>query len=92
MPSIVDLARHCARFRLLDDFIKDHRPSWSPTAPDEHGRVASGLGAHLTWTLPFGLLVIFAVSIVSTIASRRRRATRARRHGRRCVFSFCRSS
>ena len=25
------------------------------------GLIASGLGTHLTWTLPFGLLIMFAV-------------------------------
>ena len=25
------------------------------------GLFTSGLGAHLTWTLPFGLLIMFAV-------------------------------
>src|SRR6202789_3920096 len=45
-------------FRLLDDFIIKHGPEGWTTAM---GLFTSGLGAHLTWTLPFGLLIMFAI-------------------------------
>ena len=49
-------------FRLLDDFIKNHAPSWiADNVQTTMGTFTSGLGAHLTWTLPFGLLVMFAI-------------------------------
>src|SRR6266853_469129 len=45
-------------FRLLDDFIiKSGAEGWTTAM----GLFTSGLGAHLTWTLPFGLLIMFAI-------------------------------
>lgn len=51
----------------------------------------TGLGAQLTWTLPFGLLIMFAVLAASIARMRRRRPTSARTTGRRCARSPCRS-
>ena len=42
--------------------MKSHGPDW--LAADHTtwmGLFTSGLGAHLTWTLPFGLLIMFAI-------------------------------
>ena len=49
-------------FRVLDDFLKAHAPDWiADGLTTTMGMFTSGLGAHLTWTLPFGLLVMFAI-------------------------------
>jgi putative spermidine/putrescine transport system permease protein len=62
VPSIVTSLGIALEFRLLDDFLKSHGP---PSIADGFkttmGLFTSGLGAHLTWTLPFGLLVMFAI-------------------------------
>ena len=54
--------------------------------------VRSGLGAQLTWTLPFGLLIMFAV-LGRFNRVLRGGGDRPRRHaaGRRCARSSCRS-
>lgn len=65
VPSIVVSLGIGLEFRLLDEAVK-----WAASATgwgwlQEHGTVmglyTSALGAHLTWTLPFGLLIMFAV-------------------------------
>ena len=60
VPSIVVSLGIALEFRLLDDWIKG-----SSFAPDGYttamGMFTSGLGAQLTWTLPFGLLIMFAI-------------------------------
>lgn len=65
VPSIVVSLGIGLEFRLLDEAVK-----WAAAATgwgwlQEHGTVmglyTSALGAHLTWTLPFGLLIMFAV-------------------------------
>lgn len=66
MPSIIVSLGIGLEFRLLDNGIK-----WALNALgmsstlDEYGSslglFTSALGAHLTWTLPFGLLIMFAV-------------------------------
>ena len=62
MPSIVTSLGIALEFRLLDDFLKNHGPSWiADNLQTTMGTFTSGLGAHLTWTLPFGLLVMFAI-------------------------------
>lgn len=66
VPSIVISLGIALEFRLIDDFIKDyartHRVSWIlENFETTMGLFTSGLGAHLTWTLPFGLLIMFAV-------------------------------
>lgn len=62
VPSIVTSLGIALEFRLLDDFIKNHGPAWlADSFQTSMGNFTSGLGAHLTWTLPFGLLVMFAI-------------------------------
>jgi putative spermidine/putrescine transport system permease protein len=65
VPSIVVSLGIGLEFRLLDEAVK-----WAATETgwgwlQEHGTLlglyTSALGAHLTWTLPFGLLIMFAV-------------------------------
>ena len=51
-----------------------------------------GLGAQLTWTLPFGLLIMFAVFNRFDPATRRPRAISARAPGRPSAMWCCRSS
>jgi putative spermidine/putrescine transport system permease protein len=42
--------------------LKAYAPAWIPgNLKTTMGMFTSGLGAHLTWTLPFGLLVMFAI-------------------------------
>ena len=62
VPSIVTSLGIALEFRLLDDFLKKHGPPWiADNLTTTMGTFTSGLGAHLTWTLPFGLLVMFAI-------------------------------
>jgi putative spermidine/putrescine transport system permease protein len=62
MPSIVTSLGIALEFRLIDALIKKHAPAWlSDGFTTSMGNFTSGLGAHLTWTLPFGLLVMFAI-------------------------------
>jgi putative spermidine/putrescine transport system permease protein len=62
VPSIVTSLGIALEFRLLDDFLKTHGPSWiADDLKTTMDTFSSGLGAHLTWTLPFGLLVMFAI-------------------------------
>lgn len=66
MPSIIVSLGIALQFRLIDAAIK-----WLLEALGANslldgyttslGLYTSGLGAHLTWTLPFGLLIMFAV-------------------------------
>jgi putative spermidine/putrescine transport system permease protein len=66
MPSIVVSLGIALEFRIIDDSIKALGDAWNvewiqanyTTAMD---LFSSGLGAHLSWTLPFGLLIMFAV-------------------------------
>jgi putative spermidine/putrescine transport system permease protein len=58
MPSIITSLGIALEFRLLDDSIIHHGVEGWTTAM---GLFTSGLGAHLTWTLPFGLLIMFAI-------------------------------
>ena len=67
MPSIIVSLGIGLQFRLLDTGIKGAaRARWAPSSTLEDygtalGLLTSALGAHLTWTLPFGLLIMFAV-------------------------------
>jgi putative spermidine/putrescine transport system permease protein len=65
MPSIIVSLGVGLMFRLLDSGIKLGLESWSPESAETFtstlGMYTSGLGAQLTWTLPFGLLIMFAV-------------------------------
>ena len=68
VPSIAVSLGIALQFRILDDGIRASAeagllPAW--IGAEDHttamGLFTSGLGAHLTWTLPFGLLIMFAV-------------------------------
>jgi len=66
MPSIIVSLGIGLQFRLLDGAIKWLLEAAGATGTLETyttslGLYTSGLGAHLTWTLPFGLLIMFAV-------------------------------
>jgi putative spermidine/putrescine transport system permease protein len=66
MPSIIVSLGIGLEFRLLDAGIKWALESVGATSlldgfTTSLGLYTSGLGAHLTWTLPFGLLIMFAV-------------------------------
>jgi putative spermidine/putrescine transport system permease protein len=66
MPSIIVSLGIGLQFRLLDTGIKDGLAALGATGLLEEygtslGLLTSALGAHLTWTLPFGLLIMFAV-------------------------------
>ncbi len=62
VPSIVTSLGIALQFRLLDDAIKAFAPEFiTETYTTGMGLFTSGLGAHLTWTLPFGLLIMFAI-------------------------------
>jgi putative spermidine/putrescine transport system permease protein len=58
MPSIITSLGIALEFRLFDDVMIKHGAEGWTTAM---GLFTSGLGAHLTWTLPFGLLIMFAI-------------------------------
>lgn len=65
VPSIVVSLGIGLEFRLLDDAIKALAAATGWGFLEDHGTLmglyTSALGAHLTWTLPFGLLIMFAV-------------------------------
>ena len=65
VPSIVVSLGIGLEFRLLDEAVKGAAAATGWGWLQEHGTVmglySSALGAHLTWTLPFGLLIMFAV-------------------------------
>jgi putative spermidine/putrescine transport system permease protein len=65
VPSIVVSLGIGLEFRLVDDAVKAFASSrengWLHDYTTAMGLFTSGIGAHLTWTLPFGLLIMFAV-------------------------------
>jgi putative spermidine/putrescine transport system permease protein len=65
MPSIIVSLGIGLMFRLLDGGLKGALEAYAPSLLDGYGSAlglfTSGLGAQLTWTLPFGLLIMFAV-------------------------------
>ncbi len=66
MPSIIVSLGIGLQFRLLDTGIKSALSAMGAEGTLENygtalGLLTSALGAHLTWTLPFGLLIMFAV-------------------------------
>ena len=66
MPSIVVSLGIGLQFRLVDTGIKSLLTAWgmgdqADSFGSSLGLWTSALGAHLTWTLPFGLLIMFAV-------------------------------
>lgn len=66
MPSIIISLGIGLQFRLIDTGLKWLLDALGATTTLENygtslGLATSALGAHLTWTLPFGLLIMFAV-------------------------------
>ncbi|AVS70191.1 ABC transporter permease [Paracidovorax avenae] len=66
MPSIIVSLGIGLEFRLIDTGVKAvlERLGWQEALEGygtSLGLFTSALGAHLTWTLPFGLLIMFAV-------------------------------
>ncbi|MBV8753150.1 MAG: ABC transporter permease [Hyphomicrobiales bacterium] len=66
VPSIVVSLGIALEFRLIDDGVKavaeNFGWTWvAETYATAMGLYTSGLGAQLTWTLPFGLLIMFAI-------------------------------
>ena len=66
VPSIVVSLGIALEFRLIDEAIKTIGNTYGIEGIQRGfvtalGAFTSGLGAHLTWTLPFGLLIMFAV-------------------------------
>ena len=66
MPSIIVSLGIGLEFRLLDGVIKNTFTwlGWNEALAEfgtTMGLYTSALGAHLSWTLPFGLLIMFAV-------------------------------
>jgi putative spermidine/putrescine transport system permease protein len=65
MPSIVVSLGIGLMFRLLDAGLRGWMEASAPALLEHFdsalGLFTSGLGAQLTWTLPFGLLIMFAV-------------------------------
>lgn len=66
MPSIIVSLGIGLQFRLLDTGLKTVFEAWGMNDTLESfgtslGLFTSAMGAHLTWTLPFGLLIMFAV-------------------------------
>ena len=65
MPSIIVSLGIGLMFRLFDTVVKGwlelNAPGWAEAYTSLLGLYTSGLGAQLTWTLPFGLLIMFAV-------------------------------
>jgi putative spermidine/putrescine transport system permease protein len=66
MPSIIVSLGVGLQFRLIDSGVKELLGAWGAQGLLEGygtalGLLTSALGAHLTWTLPFGLLIMFAV-------------------------------
>ncbi|WP_075219732.1 ABC transporter permease [Acuticoccus yangtzensis] len=56
VPSIVVSLGIGLEFRLFDDWVKEFVTGHQTST----GLFTSALGAHLTWTLPFGLLILLA--------------------------------
>ena len=65
MPSIIVSLGIGLMFRLFDGALKGWLDANAPSLAEGYttllGLYTSGLGAQLTWTLPFGLLIMFAV-------------------------------
>ena len=62
VPSIITSLGIALMFRVLDETVKAYGPAWFTDGySTSMGLFTSGLGAHLTWTLPFGLLIMFAI-------------------------------
>ena len=60
VPSIVISLGIGLEFRIIDDAVKRYVPTGVADGYDTAMELfTSALGAHLTWTLPFGLLIMF---------------------------------
>ena len=60
LPSIVVSLGIALEFRIFDDFVKAYGLGGTGFT-SAMGLFTSALGAHLTWTLPFGMLVMLGV-------------------------------
>lgn len=60
MPSIVVSLGIALEFRILDDLVRAYGLGGAGYT-SAMGLFTSALGAHLTWTLPFGMLIMFVV-------------------------------
>ncbi len=60
LPSIAVSLGIALEFRIFDDFVKTYGLGGT-SYQSAMGLFTSALGAHLTWTLPFGMLVMLAV-------------------------------
>ncbi|MCB8838698.1 ABC transporter permease [Aurantimonas sp. VKM B-3413] len=66
MPSIIVSLGIALEFHIVDDTVMEIADAYEVDWLYENyqtatGLFTSGLGAHLSWTLPFGLLIMFAV-------------------------------
>ncbi|WP_445504355.1 ABC transporter permease [Microvirga sp. G4-2] len=66
LPSIVVSLGIALEFQIIDQNVKAIGDAYEIDAIQSGyqtamGLMTSGLGAHLTWTLPFGLLIMFAI-------------------------------
>jgi putative spermidine/putrescine transport system permease protein len=64
-----------------------HRPALPACSAGSPPGTPPAFGAHLTWTLPFGLLIMFAVFNRFDRPTRKRPATSAPRRGRPSAMS-----
>ena len=96
MPSIIVSLGIGLQFRLIDGAVRhlleggrSHRLAGNGTSL---GLATSALGAHLTWTLPFGLLIMFAVFNRFNPAYEEAARDLGPRRGRPSATWCCRSS
>jgi putative spermidine/putrescine transport system permease protein len=66
LPSIIVSLGIALEFQIVDQTVKAFGDAYGIDAIQSSfqttmGLMSSGLGAHLTWTLPFGLLIMFAI-------------------------------
>ena len=95
MPSIIVSLGIALQFRLIDVAAKWLLGALAATDMLESyttslGLYTSGLGAHLTWTLPFGLLIMFAVFNRFNPAYEEAARDQGRHRGRLSATSCCR--
>ncbi len=96
VPSIVVSLGIGLEFRLLDDAVNALAAATGWGWLQDHGTLmglyTSALGAHLTWTLPFGLLIMFAVFNRFDPAYEEAGRDLGATGPRSCATSWCRSS
>ncbi|WP_201838134.1 ABC transporter permease [Microvirga zambiensis] len=66
LPSIIVSLGIALEFQIIDQNVKAVGDAYEVDAIQNSyqtamGLMSSGLGAHLTWTLPFGVLIMFAI-------------------------------